>query len=148
MPFLPRICALGCFLGLYSLAAMGEDTITKQIMPPQKGRLSTPEDQDKFAREHPRPPPSGQNTIPFRPTEGAEKYKADQEAAEAVRDARLRSKSKETRLDTLNKIDKKNKVQNPQTRDCTAAADEKNGVPTPLTKECADAANALMRQKP
>ena len=146
MPFLPRICALLCFLALYSLAAMGEYTITKQIMPPQKGRISTPDDRDNFTREHPTSPGSGE--IPFRPTEGLEKYKAGQAAAQAERDARLRSKSKETRLETLNKIDEKNKEQNHQARDCTEPAYEKNGVPTPLTKECADAANALMRQKP
>ena len=147
MAFLPRICALFCCVTLYSLAAMGEDTITKQIMPPQKGRLSTPEDRDKFAREHPRPPTSGQDTIPFRPTEGAEKYKAEQEAAQAVWDARLRSKSKETRLDTLNK-NKKSKMYKQQPKDCAAAANEKSEASTPLTKECAEAANVLMRQKP
>ena len=105
MRFLLRICALLCFLTVYSLAAIGEDTIIKHTMPTQKGRLSTPDDRDNFAREHPTPPSSGE--IPFRPTEGLEKYKADQAAAQAIRDARLRSKSKETRLDTLRKIDKK-----------------------------------------
>jgi hypothetical protein len=146
MPFLPRICALVCFLSLYSLAAIGEDTITKQIMPPQKGRISTPEDRDNFTLEHPTSPGSGE--IPFRPTEGLEKYRAGKAASQAERDGRLRSKSKETRLETINKIDKKHPVLRPRTKDCSVLANESKENLTPFQKECAEKANALMQRKP
>ena len=114
-------------------------------MPTQKGRISTPEDRDNFAREHPTPPSSGE--IPFRPAQGLEKYRADQAAAQAISDARERSKSKETRLDTLRKIDKKNTALRPRTKDCSVLVDDKENL-TPFQKECADKANALMQRKP
>lgn len=92
------------------------------------------------------PPTSGE--VPFRPTQGAKKYKADKAAAQAEWDARLCSKSEDMRWDTLNKLDKKNTVRKPRTKNCSAVTSENEGALTPFQKECADAANALIQQKP
>lgn len=85
---------IGCLFPALVLAQSGDcvpsqtlrepgPTIKGTLMPPIKGKHVTPEDRDRFAREHPNPPPLGE--IPLRSSMTPEEREVWRRQAEAER---------------------------------------------------------------